>query len=127
MKFRCVHNSIRIRIRKSDMQQLADNGKITETISFPAGNTFGFSLSLNENIEVATAVYKDNFVQVLLPHSTAHTWIKSSEISLAHEQTLTNGETLHLLIEKDLPCLDRPEENKSDTFEELAEKTSDVC
>ena len=33
MKLRCIHNSIRIRIKKSELQKLDNEGIITETIS----------------------------------------------------------------------------------------------
>ena len=34
---------------------------------------------------------------------------------------------LHLLIEKDFPCKDRPEEDQSDFFQDLADKSPVVC
>ena len=119
MKLRCTTNSIRIRIRKSDMRQLAETGSITEAIAFPIGNSFTFTLRVNDDIDALTAQYQANDIAVHLPKSTAEQWINSNDISLEHHQTLHDGKTLHLLVEKDLPCLDRPEEDKSDTFEEL--------
>jgi hypothetical protein len=41
------------------------------------------------------------------------------------EQTTTHG--LYILIEKDFPCKDRADEDKSDLFGELAEHVPDVC
>ncbi len=127
MKLRCVQNSIRLRIRKSDMEQLQAKGLIQESVSFPSGNGFGFALATDKTTEQVTANFENNQVQVFIPLQIANQWMDSNELSLEHEQNLPNGEILHILIEKDLPCLDRPEEDKSDTFQELAEEKDLSC
>ena len=39
MKLRCTHNSIRIRLRKSELEQLDQGLALEETIGFPNGHS----------------------------------------------------------------------------------------
>jgi hypothetical protein len=34
---------------------------------------------------------------------------------------------VHVLVEKDFPCKDRPDEDKKDFFEELADQQAPLC
>ena len=126
MKLRCTENSIRIRVRKSDLTQLEQQGEIVESIQFPAGNQFSFALKIDSNTQI-TASFQNGLVSVSLPELIARNWIETNEVSLETEQPLEQGTNLHLLIEKDFPCKDRPDEDKSDTFQELASESNQVC
>ncbi len=127
MKIRCTHNSIRLRLRKSDIAQLLENETIKESLSFGGGISFDFVLSLDKDATETNATYLKNQIIVYLPHSMAYTWSKSTQVSLENYQSLDNDEQLYLLIEKDFPCKDRSEENKDDTFWELTDEEGDKC
>ncbi len=127
MKLRCISNSIRIRIRKSELQSLDNERIVKETIAFGNGVVFTYSLEIDENINHVTATFLNHQLAVRLPLATANNWINSDEIGIEASNTLNNGEQLHLLVEKDFPCTDRPEEDKSDTFWELTSKKPDAC
>ena len=127
MKLRCVHNSIRIRIKKSELQQLDSEGIITETISFGGSTMLGYTLAVDAMRDEVNAEFIDNLLAVHIPLVQAERWIKSNEVGIEVNKTLDNGEHLHILIEKDFPCVDRADEDKSDTFFELATKKPDVC
>jgi len=127
MKLRCVHNSIRIRIRKSELQELDAEGIITETVSFGGSTMFAYTLAVDAMRDEVNAEYMDNLLAVHIPLVQAQRWITSNEVGIEVNKTLDNGENLHILIEKDFPCVDRVDEDKSDTFTELATKKPDVC
>ena len=127
MKLRCVHNSIRIRIKKSELQKLDSEGIITETISFGGTTMFAYSLAVDAMRDEVNAEFIDNLLAVHIPLVQAQQWITSNEVGIEINQVLDNEEKLHILIEKDFPCLDRVDEDKSDTFVELATKKPDVC
>ncbi len=119
MKLRCVQDSIRLRVRKSDLEQLKEKGMISESIGFGMGVAFVFSLAIREEVEEVTAEFQNCELQVYLPVSQAHQWMNSNEIGM--EVAASVGHP-HILVEKDFPCLDRVEENKRDTFWELTEE-----
>ncbi|MCB0643174.1 MAG: hypothetical protein KDC44_16110 [Phaeodactylibacter sp.] len=122
MKLRCTHNSIRIRLRKSELELLRSTGMVRETISFPGGTVFSFELNINAQSSEVVADIHNGELDVCLPVEMANQWIDTDQVGIEVEQLLPDGQQLHLLIEKDFPCQHRPEEDKSDTFIELAEE-----
>ena len=127
MKLRTTHNSIRIRIRKSEIQTLAQQRLVSESIAFPMGVTFGFSLLIDEANEAVEAKLVDNQLSISLPLETAKQWINTNEVGIERHLPLSGNEQLHILVEKDFPCLDRENEDKSDTFWELAPDAPEAC
>ncbi len=127
MKLRCVHNSIRIRIKKSELQKLDSEGILTETVSLGGTTMFAFALGVDAMRDEVNAELVDNLLAVHIPLVQAQQWINSNQVGIEVNYPLENGENLHILIEKDFPCIDREDEDKSDTFTELATKKPDVC
>lgn len=127
MKLRCVHNSIRIRIKKSELQKLDSEGIITETVSLGGTTMFAYALGVDAMRDEVNAELADNLLAVHIPLIQAQQWISSNQVGIEVNYPLDNGENLHILIEKDFPCVDRADEDKADTFTELATKKPDVC
>ncbi|MEO0474238.1 MAG: hypothetical protein AAF206_31815 [Bacteroidota bacterium] len=127
MKLRCVQNSIRLRLRKSELQQLQQEGQVSESIHFPGGQALHFSLKSRSGIADIQAVMEAGELAIILPQQISHTWINSQEVGIEKSLPLPNQQSLHILIEKDFPCTDREDEDKSDTFWELANQKADSC
>jgi len=127
MKLRCTTNSIRIRIRKSELTQLATEKRIEEKIQFGKGVSLTFALNISGLAKEVAAHFLNNKLIVKLPKEIATNWINSNEVGIEVNTPLEDGDSLHILIEKDFPCLDREEEDKSDTFWELAPESPDAC
>lgn len=128
MKLRCTENSIRIRIRKSELDQLAQTKQVEEKIHFGNQVVLTFALSIDETLQNVEANLLDNNLIVSLPNEEAIKWINSNQVGIEVNNELADNQSLHILIEKDFPCLDRENEDKSDTFWELAsEETPDAC
>lgn len=127
MKLRTTHNSIRIRIRKSELSTLEQEYRVTESIQFPNLIVFSFALVINNDQSSLHADLKDNNLTISIPEATAKNWINTNEVGLETHLELPDNEQLHLLIEKDFPCLDRSNEDKSDTFWELSSEKPDAC
>ena len=121
MKLRCVTNSIRLRLRKSDIHTLNESKSKTEVIQFPGSEAFTFKLSIQPALSEVSAKFEQNSLEVLLPEPVADLWITSNQVSIESHLQLANNNTLHLLIEKDFPCKDRDDEDKTDTFQELSQ------
>ena len=127
MKLRCTQNSVRLRVRKSDLQTLIQTGQVEETVQFGPKNLFRFILKIDSSSNAVHATFDDRGIIVFLPKKEAENWAKSSQVGLETTQALSNGAELHLLIEKDFPCVDRADENKEDTFWELVPDEPDAC
>jgi hypothetical protein len=123
MKLRLEGNSIRLRVRKSDLIKLQKEGAIKETLLFPNNKSFNYQLMTDNNADSINAELSTEGMTVLIPLSIATTWLNSDAVGL--EQTLNSG--LFILIEKDFPCTDRPWEDTSDTFFELVNEKEALC
>ncbi len=128
MKIRTTHNSIRLRIRKSELDILHKEESISESLTFVNGISLRTVLFINHKINTPEASFRETTISVGLPPELAKQWIESDQVGIEQSLNINNGESLHLLIEKDFPCLDRPNEDKSDTFWELAaDKDANSC
>jgi hypothetical protein len=125
MKLRCTENHIRLRLRKSDIAELSHNHSISVDISFGISLlTYRIVLCDQDRI---TATFQKGIMTVFLPHLIAHRWISTDSVGIEEQVAFAHGPTLGILIEKDFPCLDRPNEDKSNTFFELTDQDNPVC
>lgn len=128
MKLRCIHNSIRIRIKKSEIEQLSQGIAIREEVGFPGATpSLIFSLEMSSHLSKVSASFKNNLIQIVLPEDQAHRWISTEEVSIEEQLPINDTEQLHLLIEKDFPCKNRDSEDKNDFFGELANEAPNAC
>ncbi len=128
MKLRCTENSIRLRLRRSDVEKLATNEKVSVQIGFPAGSFLTYELSIGSQSSL-TALFESGLISIALPQTVAKKWITTDEVGISDELRLPNGAALSILIEKDFPCKSRPGEDKTDTFQELVPENErdDTC
>lgn len=127
MKLRCTQNSIRMRVRKSELSQLAESRTISESVHFGPKSTLSFSLKIDSSLRELSAQFSNGQIVVALPEGQAQNWINSQEVGIETNINVSPERQLHILIEKDFPCLDREGEDKSDTFWELAPETPESC
>jgi hypothetical protein len=123
MKLRLEGNSIRLRVRKSDLIKLQTEGSIKEGLIFPNSLYFNYQLITDKNAETIDAQLSADALTVSIPLSMAMNWLNSDAVGIEH--TLSSG--LFILIEKDFPCTDRPWEDTSDTFFELVNEKEALC
>ena len=127
MKLRTTYNSIRIRVRKSELLTLQKEHRIEESIRFPSNTTFKFAVEIRENIEHIQASLDNHNLVLSISRQEAAQWINSNQVGIEANLELEDKEQLHVLIEKDFPCLDRENEDKSDTFWDLASTNPESC
>ena len=120
MKLRFENNSIRFRIRKSELKQLKQHGFVKDEVTFPNA-VLTYELRVSDVPEINPVLAENNIV-IYIPLIAAHHWIDTEEIGLYRLINLDEDEALNVIIEKDFPCKDRPEEDKTDTFTELVDK-----
>ena len=126
LKLRVTHNSIRIRVQKSELAQFLENERIEEQVNFPTGTALKFGLATSEENSIQ-ANYTSSGLVIQIPRSTAMEWGHSNQVGIEARIPLDSEASLHVLIEKDFPCLDRPNEDKSETFWELAQDPNKNC
>lgn len=120
MKLRFDHQSIRLRVRKSDIEKLSLDGFIQETVQFPQG-LLVYRLEMNQDKHAVEALILSDTIVVSIPSEQAVDWIQSESVGIyATLATSAVGVEMKVLIEKDFPCRHNSSEDNADTFEELS-------
>ena len=118
MKLRIRGDTMRLRLKKSEVERIAAGASIVEETHFP-GSVLTFRLDVSESIAIS-ASFDNGCLAVNVPKSKALDWADTDEVSLHEEQRLPGTGRLSILIEKDFRCLEpghhRDCEDDEDTF-----------
>ena len=106
MKLRIRGNTIRLRLGRSEVSTLAEQGAVRESTRFDAAGMqeFGYALESAE-VDAISASFEDGLLLVRLPRALVAQWASSDEIAVQRDQSLGSAGALKILIEKDFECL----------------------
>jgi len=129
MKLRIRGNSIRLRLKRGEVEQIAEGKSIVEETHFPT-SVLTYRVDVSENDDIAAA-YEDGNIMLGLPAAKVADWVNSDEVSLMATQVLAGGANLTLLVEKDFACLDpghgRDHEDDADTYPHPSAASGGTC
>ncbi len=118
MKLRIRGDSLRLRLKRGEVDQIAAGTSVVEETHFPNA-VLTFRLDVSDNNDVSASFDNGNLV-VSLPKSKVLDWASTDEVSMFAEQKFSGTGALSLLIEKDFSCLEpghhRACEDDADTF-----------
>jgi hypothetical protein len=103
VKLRIHENSLRLRLNRSDVEQIRKTGMCSETLRLGTGSQLTYSLEASPECDVMRAEYVQDRIRVQMPLQVAQQWAASDQISLAQKADEGAGPTL--LIEKDFQHL----------------------
>jgi hypothetical protein len=110
MKLRLKDNSLRLRVSPEEVARLLAGQQVQTITRFgpePA-QCLSYSLEAWPELPAMTAVYKPGRIRVLIPAHLLDNWNQDTPPSLSETQALGAGQSLTLLVEKDLPCKENP-------------------
>ena len=118
MKLRLQFNSIRFRLKQSEVEQLARTGRVEEKIISGNGDegTFSYVLESVDSVSSPIATLKPRAMIVQVPPDAVMRWASTDQIGIEDEQLVDNQTSLRILIEKDFACIDGTDEENTDTF-----------
>jgi hypothetical protein len=119
MKLRIRGNSLRLRLSRGEVNELAERGRVDDGIAFGGGPDarLGYSAVCVDDVSVLSARLGAGSIIVTLPGALARAWAASEDVGLEGEQSLGDGQVLRLLVEKDFACLTaRTGEDDGDAF-----------
>jgi hypothetical protein len=118
MKLRIKGNSLRLRVSRSELARFQAGGRIEETIHFTAAPEATLTYALESALKPSpvTVRYGSREVTVILSKHRASIWGEQSEIGVYTTLDLGPAGSLEVAVEKDFACLDRSDEDNSDTF-----------
>lgn len=116
MKLRVRDGSVRLRLTKSEVRALAEEGRVESAVSFGGGRALRWSLAVDASAAAVGASFDGGSVAVTLPAAVAREWASSERVGVEGEQRVDDG-VLRILVEKDFACLTaRPGEDDADAY-----------
>ncbi|HEY5564024.1 MAG TPA: hypothetical protein VIL33_00445 [Rhodothermia bacterium] len=129
MKLRLRSNAVRLRLTKSEVDELVSTGTVTELISFGPDpeQQLMYAVETRESGAIGCD-YLPGSITVHLPSKEAATWADSEQVGFNADIDVGTAETLTVIVEKDFKCLtDRPGEDESDAYPHPDEAKGHVC
>jgi hypothetical protein len=117
MKLRLQSNSIRLRLKRGEVDQLAKIGRVEEKVVLGAGadKVFCYVLEASDEFASPQASLTNCGLHVGISRKSAAKWATGDDVGI--EAIMPAGDQkLQVLIEKDFACLNGPEEQNIDTF-----------
>jgi len=111
MKLRIYDNSVRLRLRRSEVDRLAVEGRLERTVDF-ARRPFHYAIALDPDTKAAYVAYEGDLIEVRLPFHEGQAWCRSEEVSYAAPDAAPS-----VLVEKDFVRSFVPEPDDHDRFE----------
>jgi hypothetical protein len=118
MKLRIKGNSLRLRVSRSELARFEAGERIEETIHFTAdpGATLTYALESASRPAPVTIRYESREVVIILSKDRARIWSSQNEVGVYTTLDIGAAGSLEVAVEKDFACLDRTDEDNSDTF-----------
>jgi hypothetical protein len=123
MKLRISANSVRLRLRRSEVDQLAETGAVEESIAFgPLENDrLTYLIRMLPGVRAIEVVFAGGQLIIDVPAEIAKEWARTETVGMDGKVPIGNGEFLDVLIEKDFPCKHSDgREDPTDLFAELS-------
>jgi hypothetical protein len=109
MKIRIKGNSLRYRLTRTEVSQVATTGYLEDTTNFGSTQlTYAIKKAEADNL---SAQFENNIITLYIPKQMTQEWIDTDRVGFEHTH---NG--LYLLVEKDFVCLDNTTEDQSDNY-----------
>jgi hypothetical protein len=109
MKIRIKGNSLRYRLTKSDVSQLAEEGHLQEEVDFGSQQLY-YAIKLVDDDHLSS-IFRENTIILFVPKQVIKELADTDKIGFEGKHG-----NLHLLVEKDFTCLDNVAEDQSDNY-----------
>lgn len=118
VKLRLQFNSVRFRLKRQEVEQLARTGRVEEKILIGSGvgETFDYLLESTAAVSSSTATLTAHGIVVQVPSDEVMKWASTDQIGIEGRQPADSETSLQILIEKDFACIDGTDEENADTF-----------
>jgi hypothetical protein len=112
MKLRIHENSIRLRLNRSEVAQLAEVGRVENAVEFGTNGKLSYSVEAAPGLESARAVFVNGDIRVEVPAGAAREWAATDRVEISGEQRGRDDRRLSILVEKDFKCIHKDSEDE---------------
>jgi hypothetical protein len=111
MKLRFRNNTLRLRVNQREVETLANGDTLQEQVVFPGADHLSYLLGTSPT-PAGQASFHDGVIRVSAPSAEIRNWAASSTNMGIYFELPANGSILKISIEKDLVCVDGPEDER---------------
>lgn len=117
MKVRISGNSIRFRLKQSEVQTFGEQGTLSEITEFgmAADDALTFTLSVSPSNAFSISNSKNTIV-IEVPELLAKEWTQTGLVGFEEQIDTGKGKIIKILVEKDFKCLDGSDKENEDSF-----------
>jgi hypothetical protein len=116
VKLRMKGDSLRLRLTRGEVQQLAQVGRVEERVHISPQGVLIYRLQRSPAAAALGATFADGVIEIQVPEARAREWCASDSVTLDGVQR-HGAAGLRILVEKDFACLaPRSDEDESDNF-----------
>ena len=117
MKLRLAANSIRLRLKRLEVEQLACGGRVEERVCFTGRqDAFHYVLESSCAVDRIQARFQPSGIVVEVPAAHVAHWATCEQVGIEGFQIAGDTDKLHILMETDFACLNGSDEQNADTF-----------
>ncbi len=118
MKLRIRGNTLRLRLTRSEVEEIGAGRTVVELTEFPDGTTLSYRLVPGADLSARQSMTGHVFdIAVEIPHNEASAWAASEEDVSFSPGGAVMVDQLEILIEKDFTCITpREGEEELDTY-----------
>ncbi|GMQ81910.1 MAG: hypothetical protein BMS9Abin05_1347 [Rhodothermia bacterium] len=104
MKVRITNNRIRLRLSPEGVEALARGDGLETHIDSGAGGKLGFYLTSESTIDEISLALDRGILQIAVPEQVVTTWADTDQVGIEGLVSTVEGNSVGVLIEKDLRC-----------------------
>ena len=110
MKLRLNENSVRLRLRRSEVERFGATGSVSAQIRFPQGGSLTFALTCGPHPRLAVAFSGDS-LEVRVPEAQGKSWAAGEDVGM-----YGSSEAFEILVEKDFRRVSMPSPDDADRY-----------
>jgi Family of unknown function (DUF7009) len=118
VKLRLQFNSVRFRLKRREVEQLALTGRVEEKILIGSGDdeTFDYVVESTAAVSSPRATVTARGIVVQVPSDEVMKWASTDQVGIEGGQPVESETSLRILVEKDFACIDGTDQENADTF-----------
>jgi len=116
MKLRIHGNSLRLRLNRTEVAELAQNGRVENALEFGQRAKLIYSVEAAQNLAEPRAAFFKGSISIQVPEAAVREWARTERVEISGEQPLRDGQRLAILIEKDFQCMHKESDDDADAY-----------
>ncbi|HUO09261.1 MAG TPA: hypothetical protein VM008_13220 [Phycisphaerae bacterium] len=107
MKLRIKGDTLRLRLNRTELDQLAATGAVEDCIQFAPTQQLIYRIRAAAPGTALSATFNHDAITLSVPSTDIKTWQATDQVGLYASQDLGNSRHLEITLEKDFDCLHR--------------------